>query len=78
MTLLSWIGNVAIIAGLWFIAEKRRFALLFSMLGESLWIVYSIHSHLWSLAFICCIFLVMWIRSYIKWGVPDATNSEKQ
>jgi hypothetical protein len=68
ITLISWIGNVFIVAGLWFVGGKKRWAWYFSMAGESLWIAFSLFSHLWSLAFICAVFLAMAIRNWIVWG----------
>lgn len=68
ITLISWIGNIAIVLGLWFVGNKKRWAWYFSMVGESLWIAFSLATHLWSLAFICCVFLAMAVRNWIAWG----------
>lgn len=65
---MDWIGNIFICVGLWFIGNKKRWAFLFSVAGESAWIVYSIQKELYSLAFICTIFAGLAIRSYWKWG----------
>ena len=68
LTLISWLGNIFIVTGLWFVGGKKRWAWWFSMAGESLWILFSTLSHLWSLAFICGVFLAMAVRNYIEWG----------
>lgn len=66
--LLGWVGNVSIVLGLWGIGNKNRKAFLFSMVGETAWIVKSILTSQWDLAFICCVFCALAIRSYIKWN----------
>lgn len=67
MSLLSWIGNVLIVAGLWYQGDKQWWAFVFSVLGETAWIIYSVSAHLWSLAFICCVFAGLAIRNLILW-----------
>jgi hypothetical protein len=68
MNILSWVGNTLIILGLWGMGNKRRGAFLFSIVGEGCWIAYSVFVHLWSLTFVCVIFLCLAARNYIKWG----------
>jgi len=67
-SILGWAGNVAIVAGLWGIGNQRRGAFLFSIVGESAWIVKSTINRQWDLAFICVIFAALAIRSWVKWG----------
>jgi len=68
---MDWIGNVFIVVGLWYIGNKKRWAFLFSIAGETAWIIYSLSIGLYSLAFICTIFGTLALRSYIKWGRPE-------
>jgi hypothetical protein len=68
MQLISWVGNVFICLGLWHIGNKKRWAFLLSILGEMAWIIYSLQTRLWSLAFICCVFATLAARSWVKWG----------
>jgi hypothetical protein len=68
---MDWIGNLCIVIGLWFIGSKKRWAFLFSVVGESAWIVYSVMHELWSLAFICAVFAGLAVRSYVKWGKAE-------
>jgi hypothetical protein len=65
---ISWIGNIFIVIGLWFIGSKKRWAFIFSMLGEALWIAAAVRRHEFDLAFICVIFFALAARSYVKWG----------
>lgn len=65
---MDWIGNAFIVLGLWGIGSKRRGAFLFSIIGEAFWIAYASSIGLWSLAFICVVFLLLAARGYIKWG----------
>ena len=66
--LLGWLGNLFIVAGLWGIGNKQRRAFLFSIVGESLWVIKSLSMGLYDLAFICLVFLLLAIRSYRKWS----------
>lgn len=68
MNILGWVANIAIVIGLWGIGNKKRGAFIFSVVGESLWIVKSALLHQWDLAAICCVFLAMAIRSWVLWG----------
>lgn len=65
---VNWLGNILIILGLWRIGSKDRRAFLFSIAGETCWIVSSVATGNWALAFICTVFNVMAIRNFIKWG----------
>lgn len=72
MIALSWLGNVLIVLGLWHVAKKHWWAFLFSIVGESCWIAYSLYIHLWSLAFMCAIFAVLAARSLVLWRREDS------
>lgn len=65
--MLSWIGNVFIVAGLWYQGGKHWWAFIFSLIGEAFWIEYAVQQHLWSLAFICCVFGGLALRNLILW-----------
>lgn len=65
---MGWIANVFIVIGLWYIGERKRWALLLTTLGESIWVVYSFRATLYDLTAICCVFAVLNFRSYVKWG----------
>lgn len=66
---MGWIGNIFICIGLWFIGDKKRFAFLFSIVGESIWVAYSISIEMYDLAAICVVFALLAARSYMKWKV---------
>ncbi len=70
---MDWIGNVCIVIGLWFIGSKKRWAFIFSVIGEVSWIIYSLTrpDHLYSLAIICAVFASMAVRGWVKWGKND-------
>lgn len=65
---MNWLGNAFILIGLYLIGNKKRYAFLFSVVGEALWMVWSIRERIWSLALITLVFAALAIRSYIKWG----------
>lgn len=68
LSILTWLGNALIVAGLWGIGNHNRSAFLFSIAGESLWIAASYQRHDWALFSICWVFLVMAVRGYVLWG----------
>lgn len=72
---MDWLGNALICVGLWFIGNKKRWVFLFSVAGESAWIVYAMQEKLYSLAFICAVFAGLALRNYIKWG-DERTDGE--
>lgn len=65
---MDWVGNIFIVLGLWLIGNKYRNAFILSIIGEVCWVIYSLQHTLFSLAFICSIFALLALRSYIKWG----------
>jgi nicotinamide riboside transporter PnuC len=75
---MDWIGNVFIVIGLWFIGNKKRWAFIFSVIGESAWIIYSLTIGLYSLALICTVFAGLAVRSYWKWGKVSPNSEGKQ
>lgn len=66
--MISWIGNLFIILGLWYIGDRKRFAFVFSIIGETIWLVYACYIHMWSMAFICGVFAVLAVRNWFKWN----------
>lgn len=72
MTILSWLGNLFIILGLWGIGNKRRGAFLFSIVGEALWVIVAGHRKDVAFVFICLVFFGLAIRNYIAWGKTNA------
>lgn len=67
LTTLSWIANAFIITGLYLVGNKKRGAFLYTITGETLWLVAAIGWQLWSMAFVCAIFVGLAVRNYIKW-----------
>ena len=68
--MLGWIGNVFIVVGLWKIGNRVRAAFLFSIVGESAWTANALLREApdYALAFICCVFNIMAMRAWWKWG----------
>jgi hypothetical protein len=67
---LGWFGNIFIVLGLWSVGDKKRYAFLFSIVGETIWVIYAVLLGLWDLAFACVLFDALAIRNWIKWGKP--------
>ncbi len=66
--LLGWCGSGFLAWGLYGIGNKQRSAFIFSMLGETLWIVKSSMLGMWDLVAICCVFFFMAARAYRAWN----------
>lgn len=66
--LLGWVGNVFLVWGIWEIGNRRRFAHLLTVIGETAWIAKSLIVGQYDLAFICVVFLVLAARCWVKWG----------
>jgi hypothetical protein len=67
---IGWIGNILIAVGLWGIGSKKRSAFLWSIVGESVWVFYSLTIGMYDLAAICVVFALLALRNWIKWGKP--------
>jgi hypothetical protein len=63
----DWAGNALICLGLWYMGARKWWAFAFSLVGESVWVLYSFQHRLWSLAFICAVFAVLALRNLVKW-----------
>ena len=68
---MDWIGNILIIIGLWSAGNKWKYAFLFSLIGELIWVIYAIKIELWSLAFVCVVFAFIAGRNVIKWNKKE-------
>ena len=71
LSAIAWLGNILIIVGLYKIGNKQRSAFIWSICGESVWTTSALLTGNWALAFICTVFNLMAVRSYIKWGKDD-------
>ena len=66
--MIGWIGNGFIIVGAWLIGDKKRYAFLFSIVGELIWIWHSLAIGMYDLAAICLVFTVLAVRNWFKWA----------
>lgn len=68
---MGWVGNIFLVIGIWLVGYKNRKAFIFSVLGESIWLAYSIKREMYDLAFICVIFGGLAIRNWYLWGKKE-------
>lgn len=68
ISLLGWVGNIALVWGIWEIGNRRRIAHLITCVGEACWIVKSLWTGQYDLAVICAVFFVLAARCWFKWG----------
>lgn len=70
MTLwLGWLGTVLLMIASWNIGNKRRFAHLITIVGETCWIVKAVATGQYDLAVVCVLFAVLASRSWLRWGM---------
>jgi hypothetical protein len=65
---MGWLGNIFIIIGLWLAGDKNKSAFIFSIIGESVWVVYSLLNKMYDLAFVCAVFAIVAVRNWYKWN----------
>lgn len=67
-TILQWAGNGFILLATYELSKKKRLCLVYYSIGNLLWMVYSIHSHLWALLALDVILTALNVRAWFKWG----------
>lgn len=67
---VTLVANLLIIAGLYYIGGRKRWAFLLTGVGEAVWTVYSLATVQWDLAWICAIFTVLAVRNFVLWKTP--------
>lgn len=66
--IMGWLGNIGLVCGLWLVGSKTRSCFICTFIGECIWTVYAIHNRQLDLAVICCLFALLAIRNFFKWG----------
>ena len=65
ISVMKWLGNAFLIAGLWKLGDGWRHAYWLTILGEVCYIVVSLND--FPLAFICGLFAVVSFRNWYIW-----------
>lgn len=65
--MLGWIGNVLLLLGVWLLAEKRRAAWLFTVVGNAVWLTQSVRAGMPDLVFIQFTMVILAARNYWLW-----------
>lgn len=69
--MIGWIGNIFLLAGVYYIGNKQKVGFLLTAFGEIIWIAYSVTISLWSLVAACVLFFGMSLRNWYKWYKDD-------
>lgn len=64
---LGWLANILILWGWWAIAAKKRYALLFGIVGGVMWGVIAVEAQMWDLLFIETAICILQLRAWVKW-----------
>ncbi len=72
MSLLSWLANIIIFAGLWYSGTKKWWACGLSVVGEIMWTVVAIYRDEWDLAIVCIAFAMVGVRNLFLWRAEPA------
>ncbi len=68
MTIMGWVGNAFLIAGLYTMSPKRRWPFLLSLAGDGVWLAVSVYRWSPDLMFLCSVFCGLAVYNYAKWG----------
>lgn len=69
---MGWFANVLLVVGLWMVGDKVRWAFLFTIIGEAIWVCVAIARAQWDMAAICAVFAALAVRNWIKWASEPA------
>lgn len=67
MNYLGWLGNILLCIGFWTLGNKKRYAFIWMIVGELVWMTYAIHLNMTDLSLICFLFTIIDLRAWIKW-----------
>lgn len=67
MSILGWIANLFVVAGLVTIGRKWPHAFAFTAVGEILWCVKAAKTRQWDILSICVVFAVVALFNWYQW-----------
>jgi len=67
LTLLGYLGDVFLVWGVWEMGNRKRYAHLVTVVGETCWIACSLARHEYELTFICVLFGLLAARAWWLW-----------
>jgi nicotinamide riboside transporter PnuC len=73
---LAWLANATLVAGLWFVGKRRRWAFLLTFLGEASWVVVSASRGSADMLAICLVFAALAVVNFVRWGKKEATGCQ--
>lgn len=68
MNLLGWIGDILLVAAVWFLAEKKRYSFLVQASGSLVWGFNGLALHMYDLIALNIVFIALSLRAWWKWG----------
>jgi hypothetical protein len=75
----DWLGSALELFGMWKVGNKKRYAFIFSGLGNFCWILYVYFNQVtYGLLGIVIPALIINIRNYLKWGKPKTSKELKE
>lgn len=68
LIILSWLGAVFIVAGLWRMGNKYRDTFVLQSAGNMAWATVAYSRSAWPLMALSLVLILLSVRCYIKWG----------
>jgi hypothetical protein len=63
----GWIANVFLVAGLWFVGNRLKWAFLLTIVGEVAWVFIAVARDQYDMAAICAVFTLLALRNLLLW-----------
>jgi hypothetical protein len=68
----SWILAVIGVSGIYFVGRKKKWAWLWLIFNECLWIIYALTTDQYGFIFAAVAYTVVYIKSFLHWRRDDA------
>lgn len=75
---LGWTANLVLVAGLWFVGKKKRWAFLLTLVGELAWTAISVVRRMPDMFAVCAVFAALAAVNYYRWGKGPQASQEKK
>jgi nicotinamide riboside transporter PnuC len=67
----SWVLAVIGVAGIYFVGRKKKWAWLWLIFNECLWIIYAVATNQYGFIFAAVAYTLVYIKSFLSWKKED-------
>jgi len=68
----SWVLAVIGVSGIYFVGRKKKWAWLWLIFNECLWIIYAVATDQYGFIFAAVAYTAVYIKSFLHWRRDDA------